>query len=550
MGVAEQAAQTEPGARRRRLRRRRGCRRGLGLGPDLDRLRLCTGLLQVGDKGRFECVRVAAQTDGFGGVADQHLAGVHQRHAVAALGFVHEVGGDEDGHVVVARQIDHQLPEHVACDRIDTRSRFVEDQQCWLVHHRNGQRQALANAQGQLAGQHMGHAGQVETFHHFADAASKLRCRYMEKPRVQHQVLVHGELGIKRKRLRHVAYVLPRCNIVRVDLLAEQPGLARAGGQQPGQHLHGGRFAAAIGTKKAEDLSAPDAKIDAIDGDEITETHRQILGFDGDFLRFDIDQWRHDDFVVTTAPFLRQQRYERRFQSFGAGAFAEFLRRAARQYAPGIHRQQPVETIGFIHIGGGDDHAHAGALGANALDQLPELAACQWIDARGRLIEDQQVRIVDQRAAQPELLLHAARQLSCRTREKRVQTGAARQVVDAAPTLGGAVAEEAGEKLQVFLDRQGRIQVLAQPLRHVGNARANPASVSGVGHVAAQHLQTAGLQGPRSGKQRQQARLADPIRANESDHAGRGHLKAHVVERHHLAEMQAHAFEVCDRRRI
>ncbi len=77
------------------------------------------------------------------------------------------------------------------------------------------------------------------------------------------------------------------------------------------------------------------------------------------------------------------------------------------------------KRVGLFHVGGGDDHAHAWALGADALDQIPELAPRERIDAGGRLVEDQQVGVVDQRAAQAELLLHAARELAGRARQER-----------------------------------------------------------------------------------------------------------------------------------
>src|SRR5215831_3600893 len=53
-----------------------------------------------------------------------------------------------------------------------------------------------------------------------------------------------------------------------------------------------------------------------------------------------------------------------------------------------------------------------GRRGANSVDQVPELAARQWVNASGGLVENEQVRIVDQRAAKAELLLHAAGKLA------------------------------------------------------------------------------------------------------------------------------------------
>ena len=109
-GIAEQAAQAEALAlcvgRLFQWRRLAG-----GL--------LADGFLQVGDEGGFQVVQAAFVHQALRRVAVEHAAGVHQRDAVAALRLVHEVGGDEDGHAVLARQVEHQLPETVTRHRVD-----------------------------------------------------------------------------------------------------------------------------------------------------------------------------------------------------------------------------------------------------------------------------------------------------------------------------------------------------------------------------------------------------------------------------------------------
>lgn len=109
-GIAEQAAQAEALTL---LWRRLFQRRRLA-----DRL-LASRLLQVSDEGGFQVVQAAFVHQALRRVAVQHAAGVHQRYAIAALRLVHEVGGDEDGHAVLARQVEHQLPETVTRHRVD-----------------------------------------------------------------------------------------------------------------------------------------------------------------------------------------------------------------------------------------------------------------------------------------------------------------------------------------------------------------------------------------------------------------------------------------------
>ncbi len=136
-----------------------GGRRGLGMVGSVNLYGIswlrfsAVRLLQIVDEGFLEVRRAPAFDDVRRGVADQDLPGVHQRDAIAALRFVHEVCGDEDGHHVPAGQVDHTLPELVAGDRIDARGRFVQDQHLGLVDHRDSQRQPLALAKRQGAGQ-------------------------------------------------------------------------------------------------------------------------------------------------------------------------------------------------------------------------------------------------------------------------------------------------------------------------------------------------------------------------------------------------------------
>ncbi len=127
------------------------------------------GFFQVRDEGRFQGRQATLAHQLIGSIAGQYLAGMHQRDAIAALGLVHEVGGNEDGHPVAARQLDHQFPEAVASHRVDPRSGLVEDQDLRLVDHRHRQRQTLADAQRQVVGQLVGHLLQVEAPEHFAD---------------------------------------------------------------------------------------------------------------------------------------------------------------------------------------------------------------------------------------------------------------------------------------------------------------------------------------------------------------------------------------------
>jgi hypothetical protein len=67
-------------------------------------------------------------------------------------GFIHEVCRDEDRHTLIARQVDQQFPKPVTRQRIDARSRFVEDQHLGLVDDGDGEGEPLADAERQIEG--------------------------------------------------------------------------------------------------------------------------------------------------------------------------------------------------------------------------------------------------------------------------------------------------------------------------------------------------------------------------------------------------------------
>jgi len=91
------------------------------------------------------------------------------------------------------------------------------------------------------------------------------------------------------------------------------------------------------------------------------------------------------------------------------------------------------------------------------------------------------------------------------------------------------LAEQAAEEVDVLEHRQCGVEILAQPLRHVGDARADAGAVAGILHVAAQHLHRALLDLACAGDQRQPGGLAHAVRADEADHAPGREVERHTV---------------------
>ena len=122
---------------------------------------------------------------------------------------------------------------------------------------------------------------------------------------------------------------------------------------------------------------------------------------------------------------------------------------------------------------------------------------------------------------------------------KRPQPDTVQQLGDAAVALGAALAEQPGEEVGVLEDRQRRVEVLAQALRHVGDARAGRPAKARVGHVAAEHLDLPLLDSAGAGNQRQQAGLPHAVRADQPDHAAGRQIEGDRIERVGLAVHQA-----------
>ena len=294
---------------------------------------------------------------------------------------------------------------------------------------RDGERQPLTDSQRQIQRSLVEIVSETEPSDQLGDARLRLFGAQMVEVRMKFEVLLDRKLRVERERLRHVADAIAGTHVARLQGLAEQQRLAVARRQQPGQHFHRRRLAAAVRAEKAEDLAALDGEVHAVHRREVAKSTGEVAR-DDDGLAVGWPTRRYQQLMVIAALPFRQQRDERLFQRRRAGPGLEFAGRPRRQHLAGVHRREPIEPLRFLHVGGGDHHAHAFPARAHAVDQLPELPARERIDAGGRLVEDQKVRIVDQTATQPELLPHAARKLLRRAIGKRRKPGAFEQFGD------------------------------------------------------------------------------------------------------------------------
>ena len=95
--------------------------------------------------------------------------------------------------------------------------------------------------------------------------------------------------------------------------------------------------------------------------------------------------------------------------------------------------------------------------------------------------------------------------------------------------------KQAAEELQVLRDAEVGIEVAAQPLRHVGDARLERRPPAPVGKVGAEHADGALLDLLGGGDQAEQGRFADAVRADDRDAGTGGDVERDLLQRHRPA---------------
>jgi len=159
------------------------------------------------------------------------------------------------------------------------------------------------------------------------------------------------------------------------------------------------------------------------------------------------------------------------------------------------------------------------------------------------LVEHEEIRIVDQRAAEAELLVHAARELSGRAIAEGREPRGLEQLRDPRLARRARVAEEPAEEVRVLEDGERRVEVAAESLRHVGDARRHGRAEPARRHVAAERLDGARLDRARARDEPEQRGLPDTVGTDQAHDAAGGHVEIHAVEGSRLAVAMRHGPE-------
>ena len=272
-----------------------------------------------------------------------------------------------------------------------------------------------------------------------------------------------------------------------------------------------------------------------VHGGEIAETLGQPMRFHRG-RRIGVGDERRNVQTARTLLFFRRQHFDvGLFQHVGAVIRQHIGSGLVFQQPARVHRQQPLETLRLFNIGGRHNHGHARVFPPQIVHQRPKLAARQRVHARGRFVQNQQIRAVHQRAAQTQLLLHPAREFARRPVRKRRKAGRLHQPRNLPRTLLPVQTKQPRVKIDILIHRQRRIQVAPQTLRHKGDAvRQIPPHVL-VRHIAAQHFHPPVLNHLHTRHQREQRRFAHAVRPDQTDRRAFRNVQRHIVKRKGLA---------------
>src|SRR5258705_5877668 len=144
-----------------------------------------------------------------------------------------------------------------------------------------------------------------------------------------------------------------------------------------------------------------------------------------------------------------------------AGLLDDVLHRTARNDAAEIDEDDSVAAFRLVHVMGADQDGEPAL--AQMMDLLPEFAAGQWIDARRRLVEQQQPGLVEHASREREALLPTAGKLAGELILTVLKPEPCERSIDLLLALRHLV--DAGDEFQIFAD--GEIFPEAEALGHV-----------------------------------------------------------------------------------
>ena len=211
----------------------------------------------------------------------------------------------------------------------------------------------------------------------------------------------------------------------------------------------------------------------------------------------------------------------------------QIVRRALGDERPVEDEGQAVALLGLVHVVRRHEHRHA-PLRGELVDQVPEEPPAAGVDAARRLVEEEQLRLVQERGGERHALPLAGREgLGHRSARSDSNPRRAASVRDPLLQPRGLEAVDRAEEAQVLLDRE--VEVERELLAHVAEAPLPLLGVPG-------HVETAEADGRARARLEQarehpdRRRLARAVGPEEAEDAAAGHVEADGVDGREVAE--------------
>ena len=223
---------------------------------------------------------------------------------------------------------------------------------------------------------------------------------------------------------------------------------------------------------------------------------------------------------------LRLCRACRRCAEYAVQGAAHLVGSSDGEDAPAIKEDDLLTKSRLRHVGGRAENGKAG-FSRLLLEDFPQFAPRQGVDAGGRLVEQQEVGRAHEGAEESELLLHAARKIAREPTGERSESRHVQEAREALVPLFLLYAVQIGVELHVFLD--GQIFVETELLRHVAEAALHLLRLFRDIVSEDEEIARRLVEQPRD--EPQQCRLACAVRADERRKLACGHREVKTSER-------------------
>ena len=203
----------------------------------------------------------------------------------------------------------------------------------------------------------------------------------------------------------------------------------------------------------------------------------------------------------------------------------QLVRSALGDLAPLVDDRDPVgQLVGLVEILGGEqDRA---AVGDQAADRVPHLAAGARVKPRRRLVEEDQRRPRDQAGRQVQAPAHAPRELRDRLVGRVAQVELLEQPGGSGASVRRAHALQASEQPQVL----GRGQVIVDRCVLPGHPEQLADAMGLARDVHAEHLGVPRVDRQQRGEHPQHRRLSGPVRAEDAEDLALANLEVDPVD--------------------